>query len=350
MSVAQKRPAAREPWPSADLEQLGHCPLCGSRQRTLLYSGLTDDTFYSALGQWSLWRCAACDSAYLDPRPDARSIGRAYEHYYTHEDVEPLPDASFIGRWRTRLGNGYRNARYGLQLEPSSRLGPIVAALLPPLRWPADLALRYLPAAKPGSRVLDFGCGSGGWLKYPRQARWEVAGVDPDPKARQLGREQGYDIRETLEEFDGESFDAITLSHSIEHVHDPLATLRACRALLKPGGMIYVDTPNINAVGHHIYGRHWRGLETPRHLVLFNRESLRLALEQAGFGRIRFRWRFYPFAGMARLSQLIAAGLDPYSGANPPADARQVGLRDTIQAHVSRNRTEFLTVTASPRP
>lgn len=341
---------ATDAWPVVDLEHLGHCPLCGSAERSLLYSGLTDQTFHTAPGQWSLWQCSDCDSAYLDPRPNERSIGQAYEHYYTHEDVRPLRSQSFLGRLRTRLGNGYRNARYGVQLEPSSRLGPAVAILVPPLRWPGDVAMRFLPAGRPGSRVLDIGCGSADWLRYVGEAGWKAAGVEPDPKARRLGRDQGFDIRESLKDFAGEAFDAITLSHVIEHVHDPMATLRACRDQLTPGGMIYIDTPNINAVGHGIYRRHWRGLETPRHLILFSRKSLRDALEQAGFGHIRFRQRFYPVHGIARLSQLMAAGLDPYSDEEPPRGSRRLGLIEMLRATFSRNRTEFLTVTASSVP
>lgn len=337
-------------WPEADLEYLGHCPICACRKRTLLHLALTDETFGSAPGEWSLWRCLGCESAYLDPRPNAQSIGSAYERYYTHENGDPRPDASLLGRWRSLLGNGYRNKRYNLRLEPASRFGPILAALAPPLRWPADLSLRYLPAARPGSRILDVGCGSGGWLRSAQQAGWEVAGVEPDPKARGLARANGVDVRAQLPDFEGETFDAITLSHVIEHVHDPIAILSACRDRLKSTGMIYIDTPNIDAVGHHIYGRHWRGIEAPRHLVLFNRSSLRGALRLAGFGRIRFRPRFYPIRGIERQSQLMAAGLDPNSIASAPANSRRFGLFRSIQATLSVKRTEFLTVTAAPDP
>lgn len=337
-------------WPEANLEHLGQCPLYGSRHRMLLYQGLTDETFHSAPGEWCLWRCSACQSAYLDPRPDGQSLPRAYEHYYTHDNCDPVPNASFVGRWRTRLGNGYRNARYDIRLEPASRLGPIVVALIPPLRWPADLALRYLPPAKERSRVLDVGCGCGDWLRSALQIRWDAAGVEPDPIARKVARDRGFDVREKITEFDGESFDANALSHVIEHVHDPVAMLRACRDKLKPSGMIFIDTPNIDAVGHRVYGQHWRGLETPRHLVLFNRCSLRQALTSAGLGSIRFRRRFYPLAGMQRQSQLIAAGLDPYSTAAPPRRAVRFGLLKKLRTTLSKKRTEFLTVTAYPQP
>jgi hypothetical protein len=55
------------------------------RPRTLLYAALADDSFRAVPGMWPLWRCAGCDCAYLDPRPDRASIGEAYRRYYTHE-------------------------------------------------------------------------------------------------------------------------------------------------------------------------------------------------------------------------------------------------------------------------
>jgi SAM-dependent methyltransferase len=83
-----------------------------------------------------------------------------------------------------------------------------------------------------------------------------------------------------------QTFDAITLSHVIEHVAAPRIMLQDCWRLLKPGGYIWVETPNADSMGYEIYGSNWRGLEVPRHLVLFTADSLRLNLEQAGFERI----------------------------------------------------------------
>lgn len=83
-------------------------------------------------------------------------------------------------------------------------------------------------------------------------------------------------------------FDVITLNHVIEHVSDPIELLRSCYRLLKLGGQLWLQTPNIDSLGSRRYGRHWRGLEPPRHLVLFDPVSLRSALHQAGFQRGSF--------------------------------------------------------------
>jgi 2-polyprenyl-3-methyl-5-hydroxy-6-metoxy-1,4-benzoquinol methylase len=79
-----------------------------------------------------------------------------------------------------------------------------------------------------------------------------------------------------VEQFDSKErvFDAITLSHVIEGVHDQVATLKSCWRLLKPGGYLWIETPNIYSYGHSRYGGNWRGLEPQRHLALFNWRSL----------------------------------------------------------------------------
>ncbi|HEX4349274.1 MAG TPA: class I SAM-dependent methyltransferase, partial [Verrucomicrobiae bacterium] len=78
-------------------------------------------------------------------------------------------------------------------------------------------------------------------------------------------------------------FDAITMTHVIEHLHDPMDTLRRCWKLLKPGGQITVTTPNLNSRGHQIFGADWLALDPPRHLILFTEASLRMAMENCGF-------------------------------------------------------------------
>jgi hypothetical protein len=128
----------------------------------------------------------------------------------------------------------------------------------------------------------------------------------------------------------------------IEHVHDPLALLRSCYHLLRPGAGIYIDTPNIDAIGHRIYGRNWRGLETPRHLVLFGRSSLSRALNQAGFRNISVKIARV-FLGISRQSALMALGVEPYSPSAPPVEVPR-SLR--LKAALTRRHTEFLTLTA----
>lgn len=278
-------------WPADGLERVEQCSVCGSRERHLLYGGLTDRIFRCAPGQWDLYQCKGCRSAYLDPRPTPATIGIAYSTYFTHKinSKDDLEGLTWARRVRRTLANGCRNHRFGTNHQPSSWLGVLAARWLPSQREVIEAEIRHIPKAKPGNKLLDVGCGNGEFLTLARLAGWDVVGVDFDPSAVKVARSRGIDVRQgSVGVIDPakESFDGVTLSHVIEHVHDPLAVLRQCHALLKPGGWIWIETPNIDAQGHARYGANWRGLEPPRHLVLFSRDSLFRTLVQAGFNSI----------------------------------------------------------------
>jgi SAM-dependent methyltransferase len=119
-----------------------------------------------------------------------------------------------------------------------------------------------------------------------RSLGWEVSGVEPDPKSAAEAAAAGLNVRvglpdtQTLPEA---HYDAVSLNHVIEHLHDPVGTLRICLKILKPGGRLFVATPNFAAAGHHLFGSDWFHLDPPRHLVLFTPESLRRAMKAAGF-------------------------------------------------------------------
>jgi SAM-dependent methyltransferase len=79
------------------------------------------------------------------------------------------------------------------------------------------------------------------------------------------------------------SFDVVTMWHSLEHVHRPLAILRAAYQLLVPGGKLVVATPNIDSLPYRLFGRSWFGLDLPRHLTHFTPVTLTAMLQTAGF-------------------------------------------------------------------
>jgi 2-polyprenyl-3-methyl-5-hydroxy-6-metoxy-1,4-benzoquinol methylase len=323
------------------------CPVCGASKRDLLHEGLSDRVFFVAPGEWTLWRCQECRSAYLDPRPTRETIGRAYEHYFTHEDggPPPRPPRNAFERLRAKLANGYRNARYGGNLQPASGLGAWVGEI-PPLGWPVDSRYRYLPR-RPG-RILDIGAGGGQWLELALEGGWRVAGAEPDPVAGERMRKMGMPARPSAEDWFDEAgtFDALTMNHVIEHVHDPQQLLEAAFKLLKPGGQLFVETPNVDALGHAIYGRDWIALDPPRHLLLFNRESLRDTVRSAGFRRIRFRGRPSPLPETSWESRRIEASLDPFGNSGSPRLSPPT-LTQKLRSAVASSRAEFLTLTAA---
>jgi SAM-dependent methyltransferase len=305
---------AAEPrrWPTADLESVPRCPACGGDHRRLLFEGLADQQWFCAGEGWSLHRCLDCLAAFLDPRPDRRSIGRAYATYYTHADALPEPEPA-AAHTRAAARNGYLNARYGYDFSPASRLGPLLARLFPKKRSYADRSVRNLQRPTAGGRLLDVGCGQGTFLADMRGAGWDVQGVEPDPSAAEVARANGISVvNEPFEEtsLDRESFDAVTMNHVIEHFHDPIEALRISNRLLKPGGILWIATPNLDSRGHASFGRDWIGLDPPRHLVLFTRSSLARAVTGAGFELDAFG-ADYSAQSFFPCSATIAAGDDP---------------------------------------
>ena len=273
------------------------CPVCDSASREVFHEKLVDNVFRIASGQWSLYRCTQCLSGYLDPRPSEASISRAYATYYTHEAGVAQRHGSNLNlprRLRRSIFNGYVNNRYGTQFLPASKSGTWVIALLLRYKQRLDAKFRYLPKPLPGQRLLDIGCGNGDFLLNAKAAGWQIQGIDTDPMAVEVAmrRELNASVG-SIDSFDGMSncFDAITLSHVIEHVHDPCQLIRAIQRLLKPGGVVYIDTPNIGSKGAKLWQENWRGLEAPRHLVLFSLGALVELLKANGFHRHEMKRR-----------------------------------------------------------
>ena len=213
------------------------------------------------------------------------TIGQAYRRYATHAPIGGLEydQARPWRRFRIAQRNAYLNANYGYQLKPAA-WNPIFLGSARRRRFDTFTGFFHFPG--PGARVLDIGCGNGSFLWQMRSLGWEVRGVEPDPQSAAYARAAGLDVRDGLlqhQSLPEGYFDGITMNHVIEHLHDPMDTLRRCWKLLKPGGQITVTTPNLGSRGHQIFGADWLALDPPRHLVLFTEASLRGAMEHCGF-------------------------------------------------------------------
>lgn len=289
MVSAANAVSARAPWPEDGLEDVSACPVCGDGRRKQMYDRLTDRVYGSAPGEWTLYRCMACHSAFLDPRPNGATIGLAYTAYYTHSESRPAEmPGGLIPYFKSALRNGYLEAKYGTQRGPSTSLGRLAVPLVIRWRLAVDLWARHLRVV-PEGRLLDIGCGSGGYLAAASSLGWVVSGLDPDPAAVAVARKSGAQVSHgglPKMDYPDETFDAVTLNHVIEHLHDPLASLKEIHRILKPGGRVWIATPNLDGRGHFEFGRNWMPLDPPRHLVLFTHESLAAACSAAGFSDV----------------------------------------------------------------
>lgn len=145
-----------------------------------------------------------------------------------------------------------------------------------------------------------------------------------------------------------ERYDVITLSHVIEHVGDPNDALLRLQGALKPGGRLWLETPNLGSLGYRLFGRNWRGLEPPRHLVLFNPRSLRESLARAGFCDVHQRWDAMVSFDVLRASAAIR-DRRPVAGAGAVKKGwPREFLIECIEALWPPGR-EFLTFTATTR-
>lgn len=239
--------------------EVPHCPLCEAKGR-VLYRGLRD-TLYHAPGVWSLSQCLACQCLWLNPRPHEDDIHKCYAEYFTHDIPVKSPPRSAVRRRILDVLLFGRNRE--IKFYDSM----------------------FLHKERPG-RLLDIGCGDGAFLERMRKQGWDVIGFEFDPEAARVAREN-YGLQVvvgSLDEcdFPSNAFDAITLSHVIEHLPNPKAVLQSCCRLLKENGKLAITTPNIKSLGHRSFRDAWRGLEPPRHLILYSRDTLKSVLEETG--------------------------------------------------------------------
>lgn len=254
------------------------CILCGSEGK-LLYSNVKDMMF-AVPGIWSLKQCAneSCSLAWLDPAPVESDIPRFYVNYFTHEISDSRK--RFLSGVRSAFYRGYLCASY----IPSALFGLAKARRL--------IARMYLQKVKPGS-LLDVGCGSGTFLQRMHKLGWAATGLDFDVKAIENAKIRcGEDVKFMHSDlagarFSSESFDAVTMSHVIEHDLHPVTLLAEARRVLKTKGHLVVTTPNIQGFGHQKFRNCWWGLDSPRHLQLFSPNALLECARKAGFTNIK---------------------------------------------------------------
>jgi 2-polyprenyl-3-methyl-5-hydroxy-6-metoxy-1,4-benzoquinol methylase len=234
------------------------CPLRCKRADRPVLSG--HDLLHDSPGEFTVVQCCSCGLMRTNPRPTAATIGAFYpDNYgpYLSTQVGHAPPAA--PPRRKRLPAALRRA-----MDPNTE---------------------RLPAMAPG-RLLEIGCASGGFLHRMADQGWQVQGIEYSATAAQAARSAGYRVHtgplETAPPPD-EPFDLIVGWMVLEHLHDPVGSLRKLRAWAKPGAWLVLSVPNAKSLEFQLFKERWYALQLPTHLHHFTPETLGKVLRAGGW-------------------------------------------------------------------
>ena len=123
---------------------------------------------------------------------------------------------------------------------------------------------------KNNSSVLDYGCGSGDFVKHLRSKSIDAYGYEPNYNFCD------HDFLTNQEGWKSKKYDIIILWHVLEHIHNPFVLIQSLKKRLNKDGKIFIAIPNFKSFDSKYYGKYWAGYDTPRHLWHFSREGIRL--------------------------------------------------------------------------
>ncbi len=237
------------------LENIEVCPICENTS----FEPFLSCKDYTVSGEiFTLQKCSACDFVLTSPRPFQAFLGNYYksENYISHSDTQ----------------KGLVNKMY---------------------HWIRKIALKRklrlierLHHFQKG-KLLDFGCGTGYFLKTALQAGWQAEGIEPDENARKIASENANKpVFTSLQEIRKAQFDIITLWHVLEHIPKLNETLSELKSLLKPTGKLVIALPNRESQDAQVFGAFWAAYDVPRHLWHFSKKDI-LALSQKHYLQIQ---------------------------------------------------------------
>lgn len=146
-----------------------------------------------------------------------------------------------------------------------------------------DLVGQHAPAK---GRLLDIGAATGYFVGLAQSAGWHASGIEISPWAAQTARDRALDVATgTLRNagLPDASFDAVTGLDVFEHLPDPVGDLAVMRRILKPRGILALNTPDAGSWYARLLGRRWHLLVPPEHLFYFSSSNIRILLENNGF-------------------------------------------------------------------
>ncbi len=216
------------------------CPLCTGRANLFMHKN-----------KYALYACPQCGLKFVYPTPDAAFV---YSEDY------------FVG-----AHNNFGYTNYDRDKEPMT---PVFE----------EYIRRITKHVAPGA-LLDVGAATVFFVNIAKRNGFAAEGVEISPYAAARAREKGLTVMTgTLSDVSAWSqFDVITMLDVLEHVGDPRGELARAHALLRPQGLLVLNTPDAGSSWARLMGRRWHLIVPPEHLSYFNRHNLSVLLAEQGF-------------------------------------------------------------------
>ncbi|MBC7890258.1 MAG: class I SAM-dependent methyltransferase [Ferruginibacter sp.] len=232
-----------------------NCPCCGSNAIVKVLA-CKDYTVSNQI--FDIWECNDCTIRFTQDIPDQDSIDRYYksENYISHSDTE----------------KGLVNKLYKIARNYT-------------LNWKMNLVKRTMGKRMQAGSLLDIGCGTGAFFHKAVVSGWSVTGLEPDEGARKICKDK-YDLQAEppgkLFELNSEHYDAVTLWHVLEHVHQLHEYMTQVKRVLKHEGVALIALPNYTSSDAGHYANYWAAYDVPRHLYHFAPPAMSKLAEQHG--------------------------------------------------------------------
>lgn len=166
--------------------------------------------------------------------------------------------------------------------------------------------------------ILDYGCGTGDFLKFMKFKGYQTYGIEPAESARKFARDINHISVGDLHDFENlksGSFGVVTLWHVLEHVYNLTQTLEKLNDILSDNGLLIIAVPNPASDDALYYSHFWAAYDVPRHLYHFTPRVLKEALKRAGFEPIKFTPMLFDSYYISLLSGKYASGRQDYFNA-----------------------------------
>ena len=142
---------------------------------------------------------------------------------------------------------------------------------------------RLIMGYKREGKILDVGAGTGEFLDAFEKKNWKKTVLEPSSKFQSVYKEKNFSILKTLSQAKENSFDVITLWHSLEHIPQLEDTVKELKRILKPNGVIFIAVPNYKSYDSKFYKAYWAAWDVPRHLWHFSRDGLKQLFRKENF-------------------------------------------------------------------